>query len=60
MLVSRAGVFTLSNPGLIMTRIDRASFAAAMGLSVFFAASSAHAHCFVGSRFFPATASIAM
>lgn len=41
-----------------MTRILQASIAAAIGVTAFFFMSQAHAHCFVGSRFFPTTLAI--
>lgn len=41
-----------------MTRKIRGSFAAAASLATLFSMTHAHAHCFVGSRFFPATLAV--
>jgi hypothetical protein len=41
-----------------MTRIIHVSIAAATGLTALLSMSQAHAHCFVGSRFFPATLTV--
>jgi hypothetical protein len=41
-----------------MTRVFQVTTAAATGFAALFAMSQAHAHCFVGSRFFPATLAV--